>query len=53
MTSLRRLEDVLKKSRRLATKQDVATTPGKRRRIHDVLKTSDLHRLEDVQFRKS
>ena len=49
-TSLRRLQDVLKRSRRLATKQDVVTTSGKRRRIYDVLKTSDLRRLEDVRF---
>ena len=40
--SLRRLQDVLKRSRRLTTKQDVITTSGKRRRIYDVLKTSDL-----------
>ena len=52
-TSLRRLQDVLKRSRRLATKQDVVTTSGKRRRIYDVLKTSDLRRLEDVQFTTS
>ena len=52
-TSLRRLQDVLKRSRRLATKQDVVTTSGKRRRIYDVLKTSDLRHLEDVQFRTS
>ena len=51
--SLRRLQDVLKKSPRLATKQDVVTTSGKRRRIYDLLKTSDLRRLEDVQFRMS
>ena len=41
-TSLRRLQDVLKRSGRLATKQDVVTTSGKRRRIYDILKTSDL-----------
>ena len=52
-TSLRRIQDVLKKSRRVTTKQDVATTSGKRRRIYDVLKTSDLPRLEDVQFTTS
>ena len=52
-TSLRRLQDVSKRSRRLATKQDVVTTSGKRRRIYDALKTSDLRRLEDVQFRTS
>ena len=51
--SLRRLQDVLKRSRRLATKQDVVTTSGKSCRIYDVLKTSDLRRLEDVQFRTS
>ena len=52
-TSLRRLQDVLKRSRRLTTKQDVVTTSGKRCRIYDVLKTSDLRRLEDVQFATS
>ena len=52
-TSLRRLQDVLKRSRRLATKQDVIMTSGKRRRIYDVLKTPDLRRLEDVQFMMS
>ena len=46
-TSLRRLQDVLR-SRRLTTKQDVVTTTGKKRQIYDVLKTSDLQRLEDV-----
>ena len=52
-TSLSRLQDVLKRSRRLATKQDVVMTSGRRRQIYDVLKTSDLRRLEDVQFRTS
>ena len=52
-TPLRRLQGVLKRSRRLATKQDIVTTSGKRRRIYDVLKTSDLRHLEDVQFRTS
>ena len=52
-TSLRRLQDVLKRSRRLMTKQDVLMTSGKRRRIDDVLKTSDLRRLEYVQFTTS
>ena len=52
-TSLRRLQDVLKRSRRLVTKQDGVTTSGKRRRIYDVLKTSNLRRLEDVQFTTS
>ena len=52
-TSLRRLQDVLKRLRRLTTKQDVAMTSVKRRRIYDVLKTSDLRRLEDVQFATS
>ena len=41
-TSVRRLQDVLNKSRRLTTKQDVVTTFGKRHRIYDVLKTSVL-----------
>ena len=52
-TSLRRLQDALKRSRRLTNKQDVVTTSGKGRRIYDVLKTSDLRRHEDVQFTKS
>ena len=52
-TSLRRLQDVLKRSRGVATKQDVVTTSEKRRRIYDVLKTSDLRRLKDVQLRTS
>ena len=52
-TSLKRHQDVLKRSRRLATKQDVVTTSGKRCRIYNVLKTSDLRPLEDVQFRTS
>ena len=51
--SLRRLQDVLKMSRRLTTKQDVVTTSGKRRSIYDVLKTCDLRHLDDVQFRTS
>ena len=49
-TSLRRLQDVLKRSRRLTTKPDAVTTSGKRRHIYNVLKTSDLRPLEDVQF---
>ena len=52
-TSLRRLQDVLKRSRRLTTKPDVVKTSGKRRLIYDVLKTSYLRRLEDVQFTTS
>ena len=51
--SLTRLQDVLIKSRRLTTKQDVVTTSGKWRRIYDVLKTSGLRLLEDVQFTMS
>ena len=47
-TSLRRLPDILKRSRHFTTKQDLVTTSGKRRWIDDVLKTSDLRRLEDV-----
>ena len=45
---LRRPQDVLKMSRRLATKPDVVTTSGKRCFIYDVLKTSDLRRLEEA-----
>ena len=53
-TSLRRLQDVLERSRRLKTKQGVVTTSVKIRRIYDVLKTSDLCRLEDdFQFMTS
>ena len=52
-TSLRRLQDVLKRLRRLMTKQDVVRTSGKRCRIYVVLKTSDFRRLEDVQFTTS
>ena len=51
--SLRRLQDVLKMSRRLTTKQDVVTTSGKRRSIYDVLKTRGLRHLDDIQFRTS
>ena len=47
------LQDVLKRSRRLTIKQDVVTTSGKRHQIYDVLKTSDLRRVEDVQFTTS
>ena len=43
----------LKRSRRLTTKQDIVTMSGKRHRIYDVLKTSDLRRLEDLQFTTS
>ena len=49
--SLRRLQDVLKRSQCLTTKQNVVTTSGKRRRVYDVLKTSDLYCLEDVNLR--
>ena len=52
-TSLRHLQDVLKRSRRLTTKPDVVTTSYRRRLIYDVLKTSDLRRLEDVRFTTS
>ena len=59
--SLRRLQDVLKRSRRLTTKQDVITTSEKhvgfttywRHLIYIVLKTSNLQRLEDVWFTTS
>ena len=52
-TSLKRLQDVLKRSRHLTIKQDVITTSGKKRRIYNVLKMSDLCRLEVVQFMTS
>ena len=47
-TSLRCLQDVLKRSRCITTKQDIVTTSGKRCQIYDVLKTSDLWRLPNV-----
>ena len=52
-TCLRRLQDVLKRSRRLTTKPFVLTTSGRRRLIYDVLKTPDLCRLKDVRFTTS
>ena len=52
-TSLIRIQDILKRSRRLTTKQDVVTTSERRHRIYDVLKMPDLHRLEEVQFTMS
>ena len=51
--SLRSLQDVLKSSRRLTTKPNDAMTSGRRRRIYDVLETSDLRRFEEVQFTTS
>ena len=52
-TSLRCLQDVLKRSRCITTKQDVVMTSGKRCQIYDVLKTSDLRRLENNHFTMS
>ena len=46
-TSLRRFQDFWKS---FMTKPDVATAPGRRCRIYDVLKTSDLRSLEEVWF---
>ena len=40
--SLRRLQDVLKRSPHLKTKQDIVETPGKRCLIYVVLKTFNL-----------
>ena len=51
-TSLRRLQDVFKRSRRPTTKPDVVRTSGKTRLICDVLKTSYLRRLKNVQLRR-
>ena len=48
-TSLRLLQDVLKRSRRLMTKPNIVKTSGKRRLIYDALKTSYLRGLEEVQ----
>ena len=52
-TTLRRLQGVLKRSQRLMTKPDVVKTSGKRCLIYDVLKTSYLRHLEDIQFTTS
>ena len=52
-TFLRRLQDVLKRSWRLTTKLDVVTTSCKRHLIYDVLKTSDVRRLENFRFTTS
>ena len=52
-TSLRRLQDVLKRSQHLATKQDVVASSGKRCWTYDVLKASYLRHLEDVWFSTS
>ena len=49
-TSVRRLQDVLKRSRRLTTKPDVVTTSYRRLLNYDILKMSDLCRLENVRF---
>ena len=52
-TSFGRLQDVLKRSRRLTNKQDVVTTSRKKGQIYDVIKTSDLRRLKDIKFTTS
>ena len=52
-TSFRRLRGVLKRSQCLTTKSNVITTSGRRRRICDILKTSDLPHLENVWFTAS
>ena len=52
-TSLKRLQHVLKRSRRLTIKPDVVKTSGKRRLIYVVSKTSNLWRLEGVGFMTS
>ena len=49
-TSLRRLQDVLKRSWRLTTKTDNVKTSCRRHSIYGVLKMSDLRRLEDTLF---
>ena len=51
--SLKRLQHVLKQLLRLTTKPDVTAAFGKRRRIYDVLKMSELCHLEDVRFTTS
>ena len=52
-TSLKCLQDIFKRSWRPTTKQDIVTTSRKRHRIYDVLKTSYLRCLEDVEFTTS
>ena len=52
-TSLKRLQDVLKRWRRLTTKSDVLTTSGRGRLIFVALKTSDSRHLKDVWFATS
>ena len=47
-TSLRRLQNILKRSRHLTTKPDVWFRTPWGRLIYDILKTSNLQRLEDV-----
>ena len=48
-TSLRRLQDVLKRSRHdVLQPNKMSSQRLERRRIYDVLKTSNLRRLEDV-----
>ena len=49
-TSLGRPQGVWNRPQRLRTKPDVLKTSGRRSRIYDGLKTSDLPRLEDVRF---
>ena len=49
-TSLRRLQDVLKRSRDLTTKPDVVKSSYRRRLIYCVLKASDFRCLKDVRF---
>ena len=51
-TSLRRLQDVLKRLQRLMTKPDALKTSGRRRLIYVLLKTSDLRYLEKVVLRR-
>ena len=51
--SLTRFQNVLKKLGRLTTKPNVVETSGKRHLIYDVLKTSYLRCLEEVQFTTS
>ena len=52
-TSLRHPQIILKRLPYFTTKPDVAKTSGKGRLTQDVWRTSDLRRLEDVQFTTS
>ena len=51
-TCLRRLPDVIKRSRRLTTRAIVITISGRKHQIYDVLETLQLRRFFNAQFRR-